>query len=212
MANGEAHPERPRLDLRAGHRVGIFGGSFNPPHVAHLAVAEAARDGLALDRVVWIPAATPPHKQHLNLTSPEHRLAMTRLAVADNEAFVVSDMEIGRAGVSYTVETVRALQDANPEVDFHLLVGGDSFAQFHTWVEPDEIARRVSLVVYPRPGADLSEVTPSLMARATVLDRPLLDPSSTALRRLLRTGRSARYLVPDAVLAYIAEHGLYAGD
>jgi nicotinate-nucleotide adenylyltransferase len=209
MPKDEAHPERPSLALRAGDRVGIFGGSFSPPHVAHLAVAEAARDQVGLDRVVWIPAATPPHKQRLDLPAAEHRLAMTRLAVADNEAFVVSDLEIERAGVSYTVETVRALQEAYPDVALHLLVGGDSFAQFGTWVEPEEIARRVPLVVYPRPGADLSTVSPALMARATMLDRPLLDPSSTALRRLLRAGRSVRYLVPDAVLAYVAAHGLY---
>ncbi|MEP0546249.1 MAG: nicotinate (nicotinamide) nucleotide adenylyltransferase [Rhodothermales bacterium] len=211
MAKDEAHPDRPPLQLRTGDRVGIFGGSFNPPHVAHLAVAEAARDQVGLDRVVWIPAATPPHKQRQDLPAAEHRLAMTRRAVSDNGAFVVSDLEIERAGVSYTVETVRALQATYPEVAFHLLVGGDSFAQFSTWVEPGEIARRVPLIVYPRPGADLSTVSPSLMARATMLDRPLLDPSSTALRRLLRAGRSVRYLVPDAVLAYIAEHELYAG-
>ncbi len=210
MAKDEVQPERPPLALRAGDRVGIFGGSFNPPHVAHLALAEAARDQGGLDRVVWIPAATPPHKQRQNLPAAEHRLAMTRLAVAGNGAFVVSDLEIERAGVSYTVDTVRALQAAYPDVAFHLLLGGDSLAQFGAWVEPEEIARRVPLIVYPRPGADLSRVAPSLMARVTLLDRPLLDPSSTALRGLLRAGRSVRYLVPDAVLAYIAEHGLYA--
>ena len=210
MANEERPSARSPLDLRPAERVGIFGGSFNPPHVAHLAVAEAARDQVGLDRVVWIPAAMPPHKQRQDLPAAEHRLAMTRLAVADNAAFGVSDIEIERAGVSYTVDTVRALQETYPEVAFYLLVGGDSFAQFGTWVQPDEIARRVPLVVYPRPGADLSNVAPSHMARATMLDRPLLDPSSTALRRLIRSGRSARYLVPDAVLAYIVEYGLYA--
>ncbi len=209
--NEEAHPHRSPLDLRSADRVGIFGGSFNPPHVAHLAVAEAARDHLGLDRVVWIPAATPPHKQHRDMPAAEHRLAMTRLAVAGNDAFVVSDVEIERAGVSYTVDTVWALQEAYPEVAFHLLLGGDSLAQFGSWVQPEEIVRRVPLVVYPRPAADLSNVPASLMARTTLLDRPLLDPSSTALRRLLHAGRSVRYLVPDPVLAYAAEHGLYAG-
>ena len=213
MTNEDAAtPDRSFLDLRAGDRVGIFGGSFNPPHIAHLAVAEAARDQGGLDRVVWIPAATPPHKQRRDLPPAEHRLAMTRQAVEGNDAFTVSDLEIKRAGVSYTVDTVRALQETYPDIAFHLLVGGDSFAQFSTWVEPDEIARRVPFIVFPRPGADLSNVAPSLMARATMLDRPLLDPSSTALRRLLSAGRSVRYLVPDAVLAYIAEHGLYVSD
>lgn len=209
MSHDEARTGHPPLDLRSSDRVGLFGGSFNPPHVAHLAMAEAARDQLGLDRVVWIPAATPPHKRGEDMPKAEHRLAMTRLAIAGNGAFVVSDIEVARAGVSYTVDTVRALQDAHPEVTFYLLLGGDSLAQFGTWVQPEEILRRVPLVVYPRPGVDLSAVPPSTMARTTLLDRPLLDPSSTALRRLMRSGRSARYLVPDAVLAYAAEHGLY---
>lgn len=210
MADDEARPDRSPLALHAGDRVGLFGGSFNPPHVAHLAIAEAARDQLGLDWVVWIPAATPPHKVEQDLPAAEHRLAMTRLAIAGNAAFVVSEIEIERAGVSYTVDTVRALQETHPGVAFHLLLGGDSLAQFDTWVQPEEIVRRVPLVVYPRPGADLSAVPAWARARTTLLDRPLLDPSSTALRRLLRAARSARYLVPDAVLAYAAEHGLYA--
>ena len=189
--------------------VGLFGGSFNPPHLAHLAVAEAARDQLGLDRVVWIPAATPPHKQHEDMPAAEHRLAMTRLAVAGNDAFVVSDIEVARSGVSYTIDTVRALQEAYSDTAFHLLLGGDSLAQFQTWIQPEEIVRRVPLVVYPRPGADLAAVPASVMARTTFLDRPLLDPSSTAIRRLMRAGRSVRYLVPDDVLDYAAEHGLY---
>lgn len=206
--------ERPHdapLDLRAGDRVGLFGGSFNPPHLAHLALAEAARDQVELDRVVWMPAAVPPHKQHRHLPAAAHRLAMTRLAVEDNRAFVVSDLEAAREGVSYTIDTVRALQERYPETDFRLLLGGDSLAQFASWAQPEEIVRRVPLIVYPRPGADFAAVPAFVMARTTVLDRPLLDPSSTAIRRLLRAGRSVRYLVPDAVLAYAAEHGLYDG-
>ena len=191
-------------------RVGIFGGSFNPPHVAHLAVAEAARDQAELDRVWWVPAATPPHKRGRLMTEAAHRLAMTRLAVADNPAFEVSAWEAERGGVSYTVDTLRAFQAAHPETDFHLILGGDSLAQFASWREPEEIIERVPLIVYPRPGADLADVDPAVMACTTILDRPLLDPSSTVIRRLLRTGRSARYLVPDAVLGYAAEHGLYA--
>ncbi len=191
-------------------RVGIFGGSFNPPHVAHLAVAEAARDQAGLDRVWWMPAATPPHKQGRPMPEAQHRLAMARLAAAGNAAFEVSAREAQRGGVSYTVDTLRALQAELPETDFCLILGGDSLAQFASWREPKEILRRATLVVYPRPGADLADVAPAVMARATVLDRPLLDPSSTAIRRLLRLGHSARYLVPDPVLAYAAEHRLYA--
>ncbi|MEM1044290.1 MAG: nicotinate-nucleotide adenylyltransferase [Bacteroidota bacterium] len=200
---------RSALDPQRPARVGIFGGTFNPPHVAHLAVAEAVRDHLGLDRVLWIPAATAPHKQERTVAEAHHRLAMVRRAVAGNEAFEVSDWEIERGGVSYTVDTVRALRAEQPAAEFHLILGGDSLAQFDSWREPDKILRHAALAVYPRPGADLADVAPSVMARATVLDRPLLDPSSTAIRRLLRAGRSARYLVPDDVLAYIAEHDVY---
>jgi nicotinate-nucleotide adenylyltransferase len=191
-----------------GH-VALFGGTFNPPHLGHLALAEAARDEADLGRVLWMPAATPPHKQDARLSSGAHRLAMTRLAVAGNDAFAVSDLELLRAGVSYTIDTLRTLGEAHPDARFVLLIGGDSLVHFASWREPEEILRRADLLVYPRPGSDLTEVDQAVMRRATLLDRPLLDISSTTIRTLLHAGRSARYLVPDAVLAYAAEHGVY---
>ena len=197
------------MDAPLTGRVGLFGGSFNPPHVGHLAVAEAARDEAALDHVLWMPAATPPHKRDDGLPAAEHRLAMTRLATAGHDAFAVSDLELRRAGVSYTVDTLRALRADHPDAEFLLLLGGDSLRQFHTWREPDAILDLAQPLVYPRSGSDLAAVDPSLRRRAILLDRPLLDLSSTDVRGLLRAGRSARYLVPDAVLAYADEHGLY---
>lgn len=190
-------------------RVALFGGSFNPPHLGHLALAEAARDEAGLRRVLWMPAATSPHKQGEAVPEGHHRFAMTTRATEDHAAFVVSDLELRRAGVSYTVDTLRTLNAEHPDAEWLLLIGGDSLAQFHTWREPEEILRRAGLLVYPRPRADLAAVDPAVMRRATVLDRPLLDVSSTAVRALLGAGRSARYLVPDRVLAYAAEHGLY---
>lgn len=191
--------------------VGLFGGSFNPPHVAHLAVAEAAREQAGLGRVLWVPAATSPFKQGEAMPAPEHRLAMARLAVAGNAAFEVSEIEVARAGVSYTVETVRALQEAHPEADFRLVVGGDSLAGFAGWHRAEEIARRVRLLVYRRPGWEAGALPPYLAGRVAFIEAPPIDLSSTAVRAHLRAGRSARYLVPDAVLAYIGEHGLYGG-
>ena len=190
-------------------RVALFGGSFNPPHLGHLALAEAARDEAGLRQVLWMPAATAPHKQGAAMPDGRHRLAMTRRATEDHDAFAVSDLELRRAGVSYTVDTLRTLNAEHTGVEWLLLIGGDSLAQLHTWREPEEILRHAALLVYPRPGADLAVVDPAVMRRATVLDRPLLDVSSTAVRALLSAGRSARYLVPDRVLAYAAEHGLY---
>jgi nicotinate-nucleotide adenylyltransferase len=172
--------------------------------VAHLAVAEVCAEAAALDRVLWIPAATPPHKQgDAALASAAHRLAMVRLATSDNARFEVSDIEIARAGVSYTVDTLRALRVERPGDSFRLLVGGDSLAAFGRWREPEAIAEMAPLLVYARPGAEVAA------PQATLVEGPPLDLSSTVLRARVAAGRSVRYLVPDAVRAYIEAHGLY---
>lgn len=189
--------------------VGIFGGSFNPPHLAHLIVAETMREHFQLDRVLWIPSRRPPHKPDDGLAAPEDRLAMTRLATADHPSFAVSEIELQREGVSYTVETVRTLQEDYPGDTFYLLVGGDSLRDFASWYRSDEILRRVPLLVYRRPGAALPAIPPEQAPRIHVADAPLLDVSSTAIRARCREGRSIRYLVPDPVRAYIETHGLY---
>ncbi|MDX1532260.1 MAG: nicotinate-nucleotide adenylyltransferase [Rhodothermales bacterium] len=194
----------------APRRLGLFGGSFNPPHLAHLAVAEAAREQADLDRVLWLPAATSPFKQGEALPAPEHRLAMTRLAVEGNPAFGVSDVEVRRGGVSYTVDTVRAVQAAHPEAALFLLLGGDGLAGFRQWRAWEELLGRVRLLVYRRPGSADPPLDGALRDRVSFLDAPPLGLSSTYVRGLLRAGRSARYLVPDAVLRYAEAHGLYA--
>jgi nicotinate-nucleotide adenylyltransferase len=190
--------------------IGLFGGSFNPPHVAHLAVAEACAEAAGLDAVWWMPTPAPPHKRaDPALAAPEHRLAMVRLAAEGNDRFAVSDVEFRRPGPHYTVDTLRALREERPGDTFALVVGGDSLAAFATWREPEAILERTQLVVYRRPGSDLAGVPDFVRARATVVDGPGLELSGTELRARLAAGRSARYLVPDAVLAYIEAHGLY---
>ena len=192
----------------------VFGGSFSPPHTAHVAVAEAALDavenGAENGRVLWMPAATPPHKQDdANLISAEHRLAMVRLATAGNSRFEVSDLEILRGDVSYTVDTLRALKEEHSETELALLIGGDSLTEFATWREPEAILELAQLMVYERLGATRESVPEWIVERTMFLDAPPLDVSSTALRASLRSGRSVRDLVPDNVLAYIEEHGMY---
>ncbi len=192
-------------------RVGLFGGSFNPPHVGHLAVAEAAAEAAGLDRVVWMPAATPPHKRDSpSLASAADRLAMVRLATDGNARFEVSDAEIARDGVSYTVDTLRSLAAGRPGGSWHLILGGDSLAAFETWRAPDAILTLARLLVYARPGTS-PRVPPALAPHVDMVDGPGLDLSSTALRARIASGRSVRYLVPDAVRAYIAERGLFVG-
>ncbi len=193
-------------------RLGFFGGSFNPPHIGHLAVAEACREGAALGRVTWIPAATSPHKQgHADMASGADRLALVHAAIGGNEAFRVTDLEVEREGVSYTVDTLRELRQRHPEAEMFWIVGGDSLASFDTWREPREILRLASLVAYPRPGADLSAVPGWVMERTTLVAAPHLDVSSTDLRRRLASGASVRYVVPDAVRELIRQRRLYTG-
>jgi nicotinate-nucleotide adenylyltransferase len=190
-------------------RFGVFGGSFNPPHVGHLAVAEAAADAARLDRVLWIPAATPPHKRDdPTLASAADRLAMVRLATAGNDRFEVSDVEIAREGVSYTVDTLRALSAERPDARWSLILGGDSFTAFPTWRDPAGILSIARLLVYARPGASPA-IPPDLAPHVDVVDGPALDLSSTELRARIGAGRSVRYLVPDAVRAYIDDRALY---
>jgi nicotinate-nucleotide adenylyltransferase len=189
--------------------IGLFGGSFNPPHVAHLVVAEVARDQFGLDEVWWIPNATPPHKSQDELASVDHRVEMTRRAVADNPAFRLCNIEVERAGTSYTIETVRALQDKHPDTDFGLLIGSDSLDHFGEWHRPEEIAERVPLVVYKRPGVIEVVPEPRFANHVRFVAAPVMEVSGTEIRSRRRAGRSIRYLVPEAVRTYIDKRGLY---
>lgn len=192
--------------------VGLFGGSFNPPHVAHLIVAEIVRDQFDLDEVWWIPNATPPHKSNEQLADVNHRLAMTRQVVDPNPTFRLCDLEIEREGVSYTVETLRVLQAQYPETTFALIIGSDSLDHFAEWHRPDEIAERVSLIVYKRPGAIDAVAEPRFANHVRYVAAPIMEVSGTEVRARCRAGRSIRYLVPDAVRTYIETHGLYKED
>ena len=189
--------------------TGLFGGSFNPPHVGHLVVAEACRQGAGLEGVVWMPAATSPHKQGDPQMAPAaSRLAMARAATAGNEHFSVSDLEVERRGVSYTVDTVRALSGPR---DLALIVGGDSLAGFTRWKDPEAIVECARLVVYRRPGdgVDLEGLPGWLRDAVTVVDGPGLEVSSTEVRNRIGAGQTVRYLVPDPVLEVVRAHGLY---
>ncbi len=191
-------------------RLGLFGGTFDPPHLGHLALAEWARERLRLDRVVFKPAGTPPHKRRAGLSAAAHRLAMTRLAVRGNPAFAVSTLEIERDGPSFTLDTLRELHRRLPGTRLFLLMGEDSLADLPHWREPAAIARLATPVVAIRPGTGGTRARTALGRRVRWLDNPGLEVSSSAIRALARTGRSIRYLVGDAVARYIARHRLYA--
>ena len=202
-------------------RIGLFGGTFDPPHVGHLALAEWARDSLRLDRVLFVPAGFPPHKRRARLSGVEHRVAMTRLAVRHNPAFTVSALEARRDGPSFTVDTLRALRRRFLRARLFLLMGADSLDEFPTWRDPETILALATLVVASRPGgravAGEGRVAEARVrrlargARIAWLRNPGLEVSSSAIRALLRSGRTARYLVPDGVARYAARHRLYRG-
>jgi nicotinate-nucleotide adenylyltransferase len=198
--------------------VGLFGGSFNPPHVAHQIVAETVREQFALDAVWWMPAGTPPHKEAGVVAAAPHRLEMARRATASNPGFEVRGEEVERDGPSYTIETLRVLEARHPEARFALVIGGDSLASFSAWRAPVQIARRAELLVYRRPGdaggpeALLADLPEEVARRVRFAEAPSLAVAGTDLRERRRQGRSLRYLVPEAVRTYIHEHDLYAGE
>lgn len=191
-------------------RLGLFGGTFDPPHLGHLALAEWARERLRLDRVVFMPAGTPPHKRRADLSGSIHRLAMTRLAVRDHPAFEVSTLEIRRHGPSFTLDTLRELRRLSPGARIFLLMGEDSLADLPHWREPAAIARLATPVVAARPGGTSARTRTAFGRRVQWLDNPGLEVSSSVIRARARAGRSIRYLVSDAVARYIARHRLYA--
>lgn len=199
--------------------LGILGGTFDPIHIAHLAVAEEARETLGLEQVLFIPAGLPPHKLDHAITSGEERLALVRLAIADNPAFAASRMELDRPGPSYTVDTLAALREerlaAGRAPDLVLIVSADSFADFATWREPRRVLELSIVAVAPRDGfpdttlASVARDFPGLEDRVVLLDGPHLRLSASELRARAAAGRSLRYLVPDAVAAHIEDHALY---
>ena len=181
-------------------RVGVFGGTFDPVHVGHLAIANAALDELGLDRVYFVPARRSPLKQDGPVASAEDRLAMLTSATATEPRFKVSGIELDRKGPSFTVDTLEALRG---EGDLFLILGSDAYADFERWRDPARIRALATVVLAARPGA------PNAPSGVRMLDSPLMDISSRELRARAARDRSLRYLVPEAVLRYIEEHRLY---
>jgi nicotinate-nucleotide adenylyltransferase len=214
-------------------RLGIFGGTFNPVHVAHLRVAEEVREALGLARVLFVPSGDPPQKSK-GLAPARERLEMVRLAVLGESAFEALDVEIGRPGPSYTADTLAALDRESSAGELWFILGTDQFRRLDTWSRPEAVLARANLAVVNRPGekrAPLRELIPPVLADQfevakdsrndlvhvsghAVRDVPItrLDISSTGLRARIARGESIRYLVPERVLQYVEERGLYRED
>ena len=187
-------------------RLGVYGGSFDPPHLGHLLPVIDAAEQLELDGVRFVPAATQPLKVGRASASPADRLAMTERLVQGIPGFTVDPAEIDRPGLSYTVDTLAGLAEANRGAELFLLLGADAYASFEQWREPERIRTLATIVVMVRGDSSLP---PSAEAEVKVLQSRRVDISSTELRARVRDGRTIRGFVPDAVADYIAEHRLY---
>jgi nicotinate-nucleotide adenylyltransferase len=213
-------------------KIGLFGGTFNPVHLAHLRIAEEIREKFALSKVIFIPAATPPHKPLADDLSFAERMKMVAMAIRENPLFTVSDLEGRREGKSYSIDTLREFRKLYPQDEFFLIMGNDSFADFRTWKEYKAIFACCNIVVIARPGTliSLQDALPVDVARefrydeaenvlshcsgysVYSLEGSLLDISSTAIRSRVRQGKSITYLVPATVERYIKQQRFYANN
>jgi nicotinate-nucleotide adenylyltransferase len=193
-----------------------MGGTFDPIHFGHLILAEQAREQLQLDKVLFVTAAQPPHKNGIEITPVRHRHQMACLAVLDNDGFECSSIEIERPGTSYTVDTLKQIKGLyGAGVCVYLLVGADEAAMLMSWRDPYGIRDLADVVVANRPGTDVSEAVHALpvdFAKGIVpLQMPGVDISSTDIRERVRTGKSIRYLTPDSIISYVGKERLYGG-
>ena len=200
-------------------KIGIMGGTFDPIHLGHLATAEAVRENFSLDEILFIPAARPPHKLGKKVTDENHRLTMTILATRSNKFFRVSDMELKRTGLSYTLDTMNELHKTfGRSTELFFIIGADSLADLFKWHAAQELVEKCHFIATTRPGVDVDfsavenffgEVAKEHIHRVTT---PEFEISSTDIREKIQCGRSIKYLVPEVVEEYILREGLYCGS
>lgn len=186
-------------------RIGFFGGTFNPIHMGHLAIAQMAQETFKLDKVIFIPSHQPPHKNIAPLASAKERYNLVKLAVAGNDLFEVSDVETKRVGKSYTIDTLQHFCKVYSKAKLFFIVGGDSFATLPKWKNIDEILKLITFIVVNRPGYHASKKN----IKHLTVNKPGIDISSSYLRNRIESGKSVRYLVPEVIFHYIEKHGLY---
>ena len=197
------------------HSIGIFGGTFDPPHIGHLILAAEARAQFGLERILWVLTPDPPHKQDRKITSIHHRLAMVKLALADDSEFELSSVDMGRPGPHYAVDTVKIIAAENPGNNLVYLMGGDSLRDLPDWNRPaDFVAACYVIGVLRRPGdaidlPALERELPGVRSKVRFMEAPLLDIAAHDIRTRSATGRPFRYYLPAPVYGYILEQALY---
>jgi nicotinate-nucleotide adenylyltransferase len=196
-------------------RIGILGGTFDPPHIGHLILAEYTAESINLDKVLFVPAGIQPLKDDIR-SDVKHRLAMLKLAIQDNPQFEISRVDIDREGPHYTADMIPLVQKQYPDAELFFLMGGDNLHDFPKWTRSQEIYQHAHLAVMRRSDEDISagmhdDILPDLSKSVTIIDTPLLSIwlSSTHIVERLQQGMGVRYLVPDSVLTYIHDHKLY---
>lgn len=188
-------------------KVGILGGTFNPPHVGHVLIAEQVRDQLGLDMILFMPTSTPPHQEEKEAIDGQTRLLMTQQAIARNPYFQIEAYEVSQKGKNYTFDTMTALKSMYPETEFYFIIGADMVEDLPNWHRVDELVHLVQLVAVRRPGFSLESDYPLIK-----VDIPEMDISSSMIRQMIAEGRSIRYLVEDSVRDFIREEGLYQDE
>lgn len=188
-------------------QVGLFFGSFNPIHTGHMIIANLVKETTTVDEVWFVVSPQNPFKKNKNLLHEFDRLDMVRLATADDYSFRVSDVEFSMPKPSYTIDTLTVLSEKHPDTEFHLIIGGDNLASFPNWKNHEQILAHFGLIVYPRPNAEDSDMKnhPSVQ----FIDAPEMDISATLIRKLIKQGKSIKYLVPDSVSSQIESKGFF---
>jgi len=198
-------------------RIGISGGTFDPIHHGHLIAAQEIREKLNLDKILFIPVGDPPHKTDIEVTDSIHRLNMVKKAIEDNSYFEVSSIEVDRPGYTYTIDTLMELKEKYPEnCKFYFIIGADTLPQLVTWKEYRKVFTLCQFVAVMRPGFNNEEIynearrlESCFSAKIDIIDAPLIEISSTDIRKRVRESKSIKYLVPESVEEYIYSNGLY---
>jgi len=188
-------------------KIGILGGTFNPVHIGHLILAEEVLEKLRLDRVIFIPANLPPHKDNVDIASPNLRLKMIKSAIKGNKNFAVSEIEIKRPGRSYTIDTLRTLKEKYPKDELFFIIGSDLLKYLNEWKDLNEIMNMVKFIAATRPGYPLENI-PSYIQTLKIR---AVDISGFSVRQCIKEGKSFRYLVPEPVFNFIKKNKLYRG-
>ena len=206
----------PEIKEKKRKQVGILGGNFNPVHNAHLVVADQVRQQLGLDQVLLMPEYQPPHVDKKETIPEHHRLKMLELAIEGIEGLAIETIELERKGISYTYDTMKLLTEQHPDTDYYFIIGADSLFTFESWHEPQRICNACTLVVAVRDHATKDELNTQIQflshkykGRFTLLDTMNIDVSSHLVRQWVEEGKSLKYYVPDNVISYMKENGIY---